>query len=184
MSPQLTYGRHRGPAPPSARTAAVLILLFERHGRWHLPLIVRPDTMAFHRGQISLPGGLIERGETAEAAAVRELTEELGPQRGVRLLGPLAESYVFASDTLVSPWVGIVTVAPHWVPNPSEVCRVIELPLDVLWDEVRIEQMMVRRGGLAFSAPCYAVGQDRIWGATAVILGEFVDVLEQVTPET
>ena len=61
MSPQLSYGRHAGPAPCTARAAAVLLMLFRRRGRWHLPLTERPKTLPHHGGQISLPGGAIER---------------------------------------------------------------------------------------------------------------------------
>ena len=76
--PQASYGRHFGPAPASARPAAVLVLLYPDAGAWHLPLTLRPMYLADHAGQISLPGGAVEPGESSELAAVRELDEELG----------------------------------------------------------------------------------------------------------
>ena len=78
MSPELSYGRHAGPAPHTARSAAVVLLLFRRAGRWHLPLTERPLTLAHHAGQISLPGGAVDHGESSIEAARRELKEELG----------------------------------------------------------------------------------------------------------
>src|ERR1700754_2209021 len=60
VSPELSYGRHNGPAPHTARKAAVMLVLFRRDGRWHLPLTERPLTLAHHAGQISLPGGAID----------------------------------------------------------------------------------------------------------------------------
>src|SRR5436190_4149358 len=78
MSPELSYGRHAGPAPHTARHAAVVLLLFRRDGKWHLPLTERPDTLTRHAGQISLPGGVVDTGESSTEAALRELNEELG----------------------------------------------------------------------------------------------------------
>src|SRR5262245_8724188 len=60
MSPELGYGRHAGPAPHTARNAAVILLLFRRGGIWHLPLTERPVSLARHAGQISLPGGAVD----------------------------------------------------------------------------------------------------------------------------
>src|SRR6478752_2070003 len=64
MSPELGYGRHAGPAPHTSRNAAVMLLLFRRNETWNLPLTERPTTLARHAGQISLPGGAVEEGET------------------------------------------------------------------------------------------------------------------------
>ena len=121
MSPELSYGRHAGPAPSTARHAAVMLLLFRRDGRWHLPLTERPSSLLRHGGQISLPGGTIEPGETSEQAAVRELREELGIDAPVDMLGRLADCYVFASNFVVTPWLAATTVEPHWRPDAREV---------------------------------------------------------------
>ena len=83
MSPEMSYGRHAGPAPHTARCAAVAILLFRRDGRWHMPLTERPTTLARHGGQISLPGGVIEAGESSFAAVQRELREVKGESGAV-----------------------------------------------------------------------------------------------------
>src|SRR5262245_9119768 len=87
MAPQLSYGRHAGPAPYTARAAAVMLLLFRRDHtrRWLLPLTERPATLAHHGGQISLPGGSLDPGELSDAAARRELDEELGVNDKVEL---------------------------------------------------------------------------------------------------
>src|SRR5207249_4819317 len=95
MSPELSYGRHSGPAPHTARSAAVVLLLFRRAGRWHLPLTERPVTLAHHAGQISLPGGAVDLGESSIDAALRELNEELGFDSPHLVVGPLADCYVF-----------------------------------------------------------------------------------------
>jgi 8-oxo-dGTP pyrophosphatase MutT (NUDIX family) len=180
MSPQLSYGRHAGPAPHTARAAAVMLLLFRRAGRWHLPLTERPRTLLHHAGQISLPGGRVEVGEPSHAAAVRELREELGITGEVEGLGRLSECYVFASDFLITPWVAAAEFAPEWRPQADEVQRVVELPLDVLLDERTIGQLTIERGPLMFHAPCYRLRDVRVWGATSIILSELADVLRDL----
>jgi 8-oxo-dGTP pyrophosphatase MutT (NUDIX family) len=181
FSPELGYGRHAGPAPDTARAAAVALLLFRRDGRWHLPLTERPLTLAHHAGQISLPGGAIDAGETALAAAERELHEELGLQSSRSVVGPLADCYVFASDFRVTPWV-MASFEPRivWRPHAPEVQRVIELPLEVLLDENAVGRLTIERGPLVFHAPCFRLDDIRVWGATAIILDELAQLLRQL----
>ncbi len=167
MSPQLSYGRQLAPAPYTARAAAVLLLLFRRGGRWHLPLTERPAALAHHGGQISLPGGAVDAGESSSAAAARELREELGIGGKVELLGRLADCYVFASDFMITPWVAAAGFEPQWRPQACEVQSVVELPVDVLLDERAIGRLTIERGPLAFHAPCFRVGTARIWARQA-----------------
>jgi len=178
MGPELGYGRHRGPARSTTRQAAVLIALFHREDEWRLPLTVRPAGMSRHQGQISLPGGLIEPNEDSEAAALREFGEELGPA-SVEIVGALEECYVYVSDTVVIPWVGVIQRHRAWQPNPREVERVIEMPLKLLEDPAAQSISIVQRGPLQFKSPGYDVGTDHVWGATAVILEQFSNLLRR-----
>jgi 8-oxo-dGTP pyrophosphatase MutT (NUDIX family) len=182
MSPQLSYGRHLGPAPSTARHAAVMLLLFRRDGRWHLPITERPTSLARHAGQISLPGGTVEPGETSEQAAVRELREELGVEASLPLdiQGQLADCYVFATDFVVTPWVAVATQFPHWRPDAREVQQVIDVPLDVLLNKRVIGSLTIQHGPLTFRAPCYCIDGFCVWGATSVILSEFANLLEAI----
>jgi len=180
MSPELSYGRHAGPPPATAQSAAVLLLLFRRHGRWHVPLTQRPAALVRHGGQISLPGGRIEPGEGSDQAARRELAEELGVDSAVELFGRLPNCYVYASDYAVTPHVAATTAEPQWRPDAREVERVVELPIDVLLTPSSVGRMTIHRGPLEFRAPCFVFGNDRVWGATSVILGELADVLRGV----
>ena len=182
MSPELSYGRHAGPAPVTARAAAVMLLLFRRGGEWRLPLTQRPAALVRHCGQISLPGGRIEAGETSAEAAERELREELGIRTGVQRIGRLPDRYVYASDYVVTPHVAVATSELDWKPEPCEVERVVELPIDRLLSPATIGRMTIHRGPLVFHAPCYILGEDRIWGATAVILAELADMLHREYP--
>jgi 8-oxo-dGTP pyrophosphatase MutT (NUDIX family) len=180
MSPDLGYGRHAGPAPHTARAAAVVLLLFQRNGKWHLPLTGRPLTLAHHAGQISLPGGAVDGGETTTQAALRELDEELGFNSPLDILGRFPDCYVFASDFLVTPWLAATTGEPHWRPHDREVQNVVELPIDLLLDDQAIGRVTIERGPLVFHAPCIRIGSARVWGATCIILNELTHLLRDL----
>jgi 8-oxo-dGTP pyrophosphatase MutT (NUDIX family) len=178
LSPELSYGRHAGPAPHTAREAAVILLLFRRAGRWLLPLTVRQAALSRHGGQVSLPGGSVDPGESSSQAAMRELREELGIEGNVRLLGRLSDCYVFASDFVVTPWVATADFDPVWKPHDREVQGVVELPLGVLLDARSVGRMTVERGPLVFHSRCFRVNETCIWGATSVILSELAGVIQ------
>lgn len=170
---ELSYGRHAGPAPPHARVAAVLILLYPDAGRWHIPLILRPATMTSHGGQIGFPGGTLEPGETLEACAGRETEEELGLNaRNLRSLGRLSELYIYASNYRVTPCLAVTNQKPEYRVNQAEVAAVLSLPLDMLWSDSPLGQHVVRRGGVDFLVPHFEWEGCRIWGATRMMLGE------------
>jgi len=180
FAPALSYGRHFGPAPANARDAAVIILLYRAEGEWRLPLTLRPETMLAHAGQISLPGGEVEPGESSQVAALRELEEELGvPRDGVTLLGSMSPLYVFVSNFLVTPWLAIAPGDVQFLPNPGEVAEVLEASLTDLTNPANHGVSQYRRGHLEFSAPHFSWHDHRIWGATGMILGELTALLDE-----
>jgi 8-oxo-dGTP pyrophosphatase MutT (NUDIX family) len=158
----------------------VILLLFRRGGRWHLPLTERPATLARHGGQISLPGGVVDAGEGSSQAALRELDEELGIKPPIEMLGRLADCYVFASDFVITPWIAAIAGEPVWRPHDREVQGVVELPLDVLLNDLAIGHTTIERGPLVFHAPCIRAGAACIWGATSVVLGELAEMLDKI----
>jgi len=173
--PELSLGRHQGPAPDTARQAAVLVLLYPRAGAWHVPLMLRPLHMPDHAGQVSLPGGMIEVGETSQQAALREYTEEFGASsEGLQLLGRLTPLYLFATNFQIAPWVAATNVAPRWQPSEAEVDRLLEVPLEHLLDPANTTHVERRQRGLEFRAPSYRWDGEQIWGATSMILAELV----------
>lgn len=131
FQPELSYGRHRGPAGLSSRRAAVAVTLYRcPSDGWVIPLTLRPHRLQHHGGQVCFPGGRVEPGESISEAAFREFREELGVRlEGVEPCGQLSPQYVYASDHLVHPVVAIIDRPKPWKPDPVEVDQVIVLPV-------------------------------------------------------
>ena len=181
FSPELSYGRQFGPRAHDVRPAAVIVLLYQHENAWHIPLTLRPAGMTDHGGQVSLPGGLVEADETSREAALRELHEELGvPPDGIEVLNPLSPIYVFVSNHWVTPWVATISKRPSIRPNRAEVAEVLEVPLAMLLDSANRSRHQIRRHGLTFSAPHISWRTHRIWGATGMMLGEFIAVIDEL----
>lgn len=171
-------------APPETRAAAVLLLLYPKADQWHLPLTLRPAHLAFHAGQVSLPGGAVEAGETTAEAALREFHEELGDDGAtIDLLGALSPLYVQASRYLVTPWVAATSARPRFAANPVEVEEVLEVPLSHLLDEVNFGSHLRQHEGHDYSAPHFLFRSHRIWGATCMILGELTTLLLEMAAQ-
>ncbi len=173
--------RHYDEPPPDARPAAVLVLLYPRRDRWHLPLTLRPSHLPDHGGQVSLPGGAIEAGETSGQAALREFHEELGGEdMQIELLGRLSPLYVEVSNFCIEPWVGVSDKRGRFVPNRAEVEQLIEIPLDHLLDPANLGSHQRVREGRPYTAPHFAWQSHRIWGATCMILGQLVTIVREI----
>lgn len=178
METELSYGRHFGPPRPDARPAAVVIFLHPYDDQWHLPLMLRPVALVNHPGQISLPGGTIEPGESSEEAALREMEEELGvPRHGALLLGQLSNIYVFASNFIVTPWVAAARSDIQFEPSIDEVDEVLNIPLDHLLDPASRGQHIYERNGVSVLAPHFAWRGHFVWGTTAMILAELAALI-------
>lgn len=168
--------------PPDGRTprqAGVLLLLYPHNGPLHLALTMRMANLGHHAGQVALPGGGWEEGDkTLQETALREAGEELGiATDGLEVLGPLTSVYVPPSNNLVHPFVAYAPRRPSFRPDPREVAELLEVPLSLLLDpSIRREEEWELPGGRV-RVPYYAVGPHKVWGATAVILAEFLALL-------
>ena len=182
-SPNLAYGRHRGPSYPAARPAAVLILLYpDAAGAWQIPLVIRAADQRVHSGEIALPGGRCEQGERPADAALREFEEETGHRISPEnLIGELAPTYVFASNHQVRTFVALEPSQPVWRPDPREVAGMLQLPLMTLFEAKNYAVHPVRRGQIRFSAPHLSLDEHRVWGATLHML---IELGESLAPET
>lgn len=174
LAPKYAYGRHRGPAPRYSHPAAVLVALVpDGRGGWWIPLTLRPPQMLDHAGQISLPGGRAETGESVWTTACREFGEELGCSTDdLQPIGQLRPLYVYASRHQVVPMVSVCSSIPTFQPNPDEVAELIFFPLQSLVADDAIVVGTMQRGSSLFDVPGFRVGDHFVWGATAMILGE------------
>ncbi len=161
-----------------ARAGGVLLLLYPIDSRLHLVLTRRTEELSSHKGQISLPGGAREPGESFEEAALREAHEELNLNPAdVQVLGRLSPLYIPPSNYCIRPVVGYTPARPDFQPDPREVAEVLEVPLAELLNPatVREEDWFLR--GMTVRVPFFAVQQHKVWGATAMVLAEFVALI-------
>lgn len=160
--------------------AGVLILLYKKDGRLCLLLTRRTERVLHHRGQISLPGGEQHPGESLEATALRETQEELGLDLGpVRVLGKLTPLYIPPSNYCIYPTVAFIPGALTFRAQPDEVAEVIEVPVDHLTDPANTCRETWSLGGRDVEVPFYEYMGQKIWGATAMVLAEFLALLDR-----
>ncbi|HNP72708.1 MAG TPA: CoA pyrophosphatase [Kouleothrix sp.] len=158
------------------RLGAVLLLLYPDGADLRLPLTVRSDRLPSHRGEVSLPGGAIDPGDAGpEDAALRECYEELGVDpRAVRVWGTLSSFYIQPSNFQITPVVGFAEQPPVLRPNDQEVSSVLSVTVRELLDPALVVTEQWNLRGLDVMVPFFAIEGYKVWGATAVVLSEFV----------
>ena len=167
----------KGP-PSDARPAGVLILLYPRDGALHFPLTRRKDDLELHKGQISLPGGAQEPGESLLDTALRETREEIGVTVDPSaVLGRLSAVYIPPSGFLITPYVAALADRPDFQPTPDEVAELIEAPLSILLDPSIVRREVWTLHGMDVEIPFFQIGPHKVWGATAMVLSEFATII-------
>ena len=147
-------------------------------GEAHIILTVRADTLGRHGGQVSLPGGVIDAGETVEQAALREAHEEVAlPPDAVRVLGRLTPLDIPVSGFRLHPVVAVADAPQTLTPSDREVARILIVAIDALKDPAAFVARDAERDGVRFVIPGFHVAGVEIWGATAMVLAEFLVLL-------
>ena len=202
LSPVPRRAWPKGFNPARVRNAAGLLLVFPKEGTAenakiaeqdislrasraprflpdlaHIILTVRADGLR-HGGQVSLPGGVVDPGETFEQAALREAHEEvaLAPHE-VRVLGALTPLDIPVSGFRLHPIVAVQLSRPQLTPSDGEVARILEISVAELLDPENFGTAERESDGVAFTVPAFRVAGVEIWGATAMVLAEFIALL-------
>jgi 8-oxo-dGTP pyrophosphatase MutT (NUDIX family) len=166
-------------ASPSLEPAAVLMPIYEKDGKLHLLLTRRTDQVAHHKKQISFPGGAREVGDKSLLhTALRESTEEIGlDAASVEVLGILDDIPTVASNFVITPFVVFFPYPAKFTINPKEVAEILAVPLETLLDKFNFREELQTIGENTHPIYFYNHRGHIIWGATARIIKEFLDLL-------
>jgi 8-oxo-dGTP pyrophosphatase MutT (NUDIX family) len=174
--------RPRGTRPPGMagqpRQGAVLVALYNKGHHTHLVLTRRRDDLNDHAGQIAFPGGRREGGEALQTTALREAEEEIGLRPAeMTILGQLSLLYIPPTGYEVYPFVAWHDGRPRFRPQVSEVAQILEVSLSHLLDPASQFEETWDYRGMQIQVPFYLVGSHKVWGATAMMLSEFLERL-------
>ena len=166
----------------SPTPSAVLIMLYPKDEKWHLTLIKRNSYKGNHSAQISFPGGKMESTDAnLKTCALRETLEEVGIQcTEEEVLGKLTPLYIPISNFMVHPYVALLPSEPKFAIDPHEVKHLIEIPIEIILNNKYKKQREIISQEHHITTPVYEIEDDYIWGATAMILSEFSEILKTV----
>ena len=165
---------------PGSRAAAVLVPLFEEDGEARVILTKRPEHMPSHQGEIAFPGGKVQADVDATVldAALREAEEEIGlPRSAVEVVAELDGIATVATRFSITPFVGLLAERPVLVPDPSEVVRVLDVPISDLLDDGAYREERWDLGIPDRAVYFFELPDETVWGATARILAGFLEHL-------
>lgn len=172
------------PSIPNEKTipGAVLILLYMKEGHLFTVLIQRPSYPGVHSDQVSFPGGKSERGdETLIDTAKREAEEEIGVLfHAINIRGTLSSVFIPVSNIMVTPFVGSISSPPVFKPNQQEVKFIIEAKISDLANICPVKMKKIKVRGQEIRVPFYELGDIHIWGATAMIISEFIEIYNSI----
>jgi len=163
--------------PPFSH-AAVLVPLFKKEEECHLLFTKRSDEVKYHKGEISFPGGVVdEEDRELINTALREAHEEIGlKESDIQVIG-LLDDIVTITEFIVTPIVGLFPSPYPFKVSEVEIAELIEVPLSFLLNKECLSERTILRGGQNEVVYAYQYGEHIIWGATARILNQFLDLI-------
>ena len=166
--------------PSNAKLAAVAIILFQEDKKLKFFLTRRTSNVDHHKGEISLPGGAQDKGESFKDTSLRESEEEIGINISLELIGKLTPLYAPVSGFLIHPYVWYSKDKPSTTINENEVESIHDIDLDELQDDTTLSTKSIKVKGLSVDVPSFHFDSCISWGATAMILSEFKDTLVEL----
>ena len=166
--------------PADAKLAAVAIILFKEENTLKFFLTKRTSNVDHHKGQISFPGGAKDEGESFQDASLRETEEEIGINIDLDLLGALTPLYIPVSGFFIHSYVWYAKERPNTRINEDEVESVYDVNLDELKDKNLLSTKPIKIKGVSMEVPSFEFNSCTSWGATAMILSELKDILNEI----
>lgn len=163
-----------------ARQSGVMLILYPEQEKTHIPMIVRNVYSGVHSGQVALPGGKFEEHDrNIMFTAIRETAEEINVHiREDQIIGRLTELFVSVSNYIVHPFVAWLDEKPEFIPEQSEVQKIMEVPLSHLMNPENVVRRAIKTNrGLRINAPGIPIEDRFLWGATAMMMSEFLRTL-------
>ena len=159
--------------------AAVLLPLYHKEGKYHILFTKRTKKVEYHKGQISFPGGACDPEDRSPAdTALRETFEEIGVHPGeVEILGELDDAGTLSSNFLITPFVALIPYPYEFAVSSDEIEELIEVPIPALLDKGCYREEYHVHQGRSHWGCSYQYKDEVIWGATARILKQFLDLV-------
>ena len=163
----------------SYKEACVLIPIFKKDDEAYLLFTKRSHHVEHHKGQISFPGGGVDDTDVSlEDTALREAYEEIGLKReDVELLGRLDDTITFASGYIVHPFVGLIPYPYDFKINKREVEKIIDIPLNFFFQDGVLKMRSIHNDGRIYNSLTFEYNGEIIWGATARIIQNLLEIL-------
>jgi 8-oxo-dGTP pyrophosphatase MutT (NUDIX family) len=167
----------------NTKKSAVLLLIHPIKDELHIAFIKRQIYNGVHSGQISLPGGKYEIEDIdLKSTALREANEEIGVNKiDIKIIGELTPLYIPISNIKVFPFVGFTLNKQSFEINKNEVLELINVSLSSLLEKNNYKRTIIKENGIDIDIIYFDAKGNYIWGATAMILSEFVEILKEVT---
>ncbi len=168
----------------NAKQAGVMALFYpDRADQTNFVLILRNSYPGVHSAQVGFPGGQFEANDgDLKNTALRETEEEVGvPGKAIQIIRPLTQIYIPPSNFMVSPYLGLLDHTPKFIPDPSEVQDIIQVPLKQLLDDsARITRKLSTSYASSIEVPAFDLQGHVVWGATAMMLNEAREMLSRL----
>ncbi|MDP6169218.1 MAG: CoA pyrophosphatase [Candidatus Marinimicrobia bacterium] len=159
--------------------ASVLLLLYPFNEDWFFFLTKRSKNVEHHKGQISLPGGMVEKNESLIDAAIRETHEEIGINKSkMNIIGRLTSFYVPVSNFEIFPYIGWTDTKPKTMIHDKEVERIFSVSINDLILEKNCKLKEDIFSNQPVTVPYFELGGEMVWGATSMILSEFKHIIK------
>lgn len=163
------------------RVAAVLILLYPYKKDWYFFLTKRSNNVGHHKGQISLPGGVVEKNESYQYTSIRETHEEIGiSMNEINIIGNLSSLHVPVSNFQIFPFIGYLDRKPDTTLNLNEVKEIFSVPINQLMSDKSLKTQEKLFSNEFLTVPYFSLCNEMVWGATSAILSEFKSTIKDI----